>query len=247
MKFIKWVAGIILFVLIALFITIKVVSEKRPEAVVSAEADQLAQAMTQSMGVEGWDTLKLLQWTFPGGHHYLWDKVNNRARIAWGENVVLLNLDQVDGVAWSGGVKVTDDGEWNKLKNKAWEYWCNDSFWMFAPFKVFDPGTTRGIVKEVEHGKTGLMVTYESGGVTPGDAYLWHLDEKNQPIGFKMWVKIIPVGGIYFTWDGWKTMDEGFQLSTTHKSVAFTIQMEDVASGNHYSEMGYDEDPFKEL
>ena len=243
MKIFKWIIGIILVFILALFILVKVVSEDRPEINQSPEADQMAQKMLNTLGVSAWDSLPYLRWTFRGEHHYVWDKINNRAEIKWGDVRVILDLNTLDAQAWKNGTPVIDD-ELMTLKETAWNYWCNDSFWMFAPFKVFDPGTSRSVVESVEHGQYGLLVSYDSGGVTPGDAYLWHLDENYRPVGYKMWVKIIPVGGLYFTWEGWETLGNGFQLSTLHKSSMLSLKMENVAAGNDYNEIGLDQDPF---
>ncbi len=205
--------------------------------------DQLTLQMLNTLGIKAWDSLQYLKWTFRGQHHYVWDKVNNQAEIKWEDVRVVLDLNTLDAKAWRNDVPVSDE-ERSKLKDTAWGYWCNDSFWMFAPFKAFDPGTTRSIVEDVEYGKYGLLVSYESGGVTPGDAYLWHLDENYRPVGYKMWVKIIPVGGLYFSWEDWKTVAGGIQLATLHKSSMLSLEMENVMAGNDFNEIGLAQDPF---
>ena len=68
--------------------------------------------------------------------------------------------------------------------------------------KAFDPGTSRALLK-LPNGNDGLLVHYNSGGVTPGDTYLWHLDENGLPVAWQMWVGIIPVGGMQFSWEDW--------------------------------------------
>jgi hypothetical protein len=82
-----------------------------------------------------------------------------------------------------------------------------------APYKVRDPGTERKVVN-TKMGK-GLLVTYTSGGVTPGDSYLWILDQNNRPVKWKMWVSIIPLGGLEFTWEDWQK-HEGAWFAPTH-------------------------------
>ncbi len=44
--------------------------------------------------------------------------------------------------------------------------------------------------------KDALLVTYTSGGTTPGDSYLWHLDASGKPESYQMWVSILPIGGL---------------------------------------------------
>ena len=244
MKFLKWSAIVIGVILIALFILVKVVSEDRPESTPSKDADAMAESMLDALGKPAWDSLKLLKWTFRGTNHYVWDKQSNIAEISWGENRVLMDLNTLKANAWTNGTTVADQ-QLNELKDKAWANWCNDSWWMFAPFKAFDPGTTRSIVEDVKHGKYGLMVTYDSGGVTPGDSYLWHLDENYLPIGYKMWVSILPVGGLYFTWEDWKAYEPGVMLASTRKGKIATLDLENVATGSTFRDLGLSEDPFR--
>ncbi|NNF35690.1 MAG: hypothetical protein HKN68_16400 [Saprospiraceae bacterium] len=243
MKFIKWVAGIILVVIIALFILIKVASEDRPESNPSSEADEMATQMLNTLGKPAWDSLKLMSWSFIGQHHYVWNKPDNIAEIRWDDIKVILNLNTLEARAWKNDEEVPQK-EITKYRDAAWEYWCNDSFWLFAPFKVFDPGTTRSIVTEVEHGKYGLLVSYESGGVTPGDAYLWHLDENYRPVGYKMWVKIIPVGGIYVGWEDWVILGGGIQIAQQRKGSVLSLSMDNIRIGNSYEDLGLSGDPF---
>ena len=93
-------------------------------------------------------------------------------------------------------------------------YFYNDSFWLIAPFKVRDPGTIREYVNF--DGKDALLVTYTSGGATPGDSYLWILDENNRPLSWKMWVSIIPFGGMETSWESWEKFHDAW-ISTLHK------------------------------
>jgi hypothetical protein len=178
------------------------------------------------------------------GHQFLWDKQGNNALVKWGNNRVVLNLDEVTGVAFQDENQVDGDRK-DELIQEAWSHWCNDSFWMFAPFKVFDPGTSRSIV-ETEGDEKGLMITYESGGVTPGDSYLWLLDNQNIPTGFKMWT-FIPIQGMHVTWEGWKTLKGGAKVAISHKSTALSFEMTDVAEGDSPTDLGYPDDIFDSL
>lgn len=239
----KWLLIIIVFLGIALFAAVKIMSEKRPEAIKGMDGDKLAMEMLNSLNKPAWDSLKYLKWEFMRGQKYLWDKQNNAVVVEWNDNKVILDLDQIDGVAFKGGQKITGE-EKNASIQKAWSIWCNDSFWMFAPYKIFDPGTKREIVKTAD-GEKGLMVTYESGGVTPGDSYLWLLDDNNIPTGFKMWTSIIPVKGIYISWENWKTIDGGAKLAISHKSPLLSFDMKGVQEGDSPSDLGFSNDIFK--
>jgi len=240
-KVLKWV-GIVFGSLIALIVIAGIVlNKKKPTGKTGPEAEALAKKVFSAINHPAWDTTRVLTWTFMGNHHYVWDKKRNYAQIKWGENEVLLKLDDVDGDAFVNG-ELVEGKKKQKLISKAWSFWCNDSFWFCAPSKVFDKGTERSIV-ELEDGTQGLMITYASGGVTPGDSYLYHLDKDGLPNRWEMWVKIIPVGGIGNSWEGWKTTKTGAKISTLHKGVA-SLALKNVQGVMTFEEAGLKGDPF---
>lgn len=239
--FLKWFVLILLFLFLGLWIAIKVFSEKMPEVNPTTAADELAVKMMNVLGKEGWDTLIFLQWSFKDRHHYLWNKQENAAIIMWKDKKVIMNLNDQSGRAWIKDKELLGKDK-DPLLKTAWKYWCNDSFWMFAPFKLMDPGTVRTMVDIPNKGSKGLMVTYQSGGVTPGDSYLWILNENNEPTGVKMWASILPLKGLYFSWENWLTLPEGVRLSTLHHSRFVSNKITNVKSGKYISEFGYDID-----
>lgn len=233
----KWLLIVVVFVAICLYAAVKIMSEKRPQEIQGADADVMAESMLNAMNKSAWDTLKYLKWEFRGQHRYLWDKQGNKAIVDWDGYRVILDLDKIDGMALKDAVEVPADQK-HQLIQKAWSMWCNDSFWMFAPFKVFDPGTQRSVV-HTKTGERGLMVTYESGGVTPGDGYLWLLGKNNIPTGFKMWTSIVPIQGMYVSWEDWKTLPGGAQVAVSHKSKLISFEMTGVEQGNSPSDFGF--------
>ena len=222
-------------------ISVLMISQKYPDGNSPAKADAMAKKMLDALDKDGFDTLKYLAWNFADRQSYLWDKQGNKAIVKWDNIEVLLDLDNQNGDVLVDG-NIQQEGEKSEYLAKAWSLWCNDSFWMIAPFKVFDPGTTRLIVND--DGKEGLMIKYDGGGVTPGDSYLWFLDENDTPTGYKMWLSIIPVGGAYASWDNWIKLPCGAKVSQTHEMKVFTLQIKDVKEGSSYADFGYSEDPF---
>lgn len=243
-KLLKWI-GIILLALIALAVIAGIVMNKeKPVGKTGPAADALAQKVLTAINHTAWDSTKVCTWTFRGVNHYMWDKERNYAEIKWGKNKVLMRLDDVDGAAFVDGKKVEGDAK-NKLISKAWGYWCNDSFWFNAPSKVFDKGTERSIVK-MEDGSDGLMVTYTSGGVTPGDSYLWTLDNNGLPKSWEMWVNIIPVGGIGNSWEGWVTTETGAKISSSHKN-GIPLEVTNITGVMSFDKIGIEGDPFAQI
>ncbi|NNE30399.1 MAG: hypothetical protein HKN16_12235 [Saprospiraceae bacterium] len=243
-KIFKWVGIILLILLAVIFATIFIASEKKPTGVASPEADQLAQEMLTAINKPAWDSTAYIQWTFKGMHEYLWDKERHFSKVSWGDYEVLLDINKIGGIARKDGALLSAEKS-EEIIQKAWEYWCNDSFWLNAPSKIFDPGTTRSLVT-LKDEREGLMVSYASGGVTPGDSYVWILDENKLPSSYKMWVKIIPVGGVEFTWDKWEELDTGAKIATWHEGL-IDLDISDLEAGYSYRDMGLKEDPFVAL
>lgn len=182
------------------------------------------------------DELRYVQWTFfRGKHHYQWDKQQNHAIIKWDDIEVVMALNEVQGSVRKGGQALSGEEKQEHI-NTAWNYWCNDSFWLIAPYKVFDPGVERSVINEDR--KKGLLVQYQSGGVTPGDAYLWWLDETNKPTSWQMWTSILPMQGIENSWEGWKTLPGGAMVSTVHDGLPMKAEMSNVNAGMSPSDIG---------
>ena len=239
----KVLLGIIVLLVATFFILKTVYSKDIPQGVKGPEAEQLAQKILTAINHAAYDTLPYVKWSFRGEHHYVFDKTNNNARVSWAENEVHLNMDEISGRAFENGIEVKDAGANDKLVKKAWEYWCNDSFWFNAPSKVFDKGTERSVVTN-EDGSKSLLVTYISGGVTPGDSYLWHLDANGLPNCFQMWTKIIPIGGISASWDNWIELPNGAKISSLHSiGGKMSLEIGDIKGGFTWGELGFDENP----
>jgi len=243
----KWLkrTGIFLGIIIAAIgILFLVSNESLPEGKTGPEADVLAQKVLTAINKTAWDTTGAVMWNFAGRHDFVWDKKRHFTEVKWENYRVLINLHEpIKGIAYKGGTAIADKNENDKLVKEAWEYWANDSFWLNAPTKVFDAGTTRSIVK-LEDGANGLMITYASGGVTPGDSYLWILDENGLPKSYKMWVKIIPIGGAEATWTDWKTLSTGAKISTSHKLGPLDIAVTNLKGATTLSELIGGEDIF---
>ncbi len=220
-RFFKFL-GILLLVMIGVIaIHYFVNNEKLPEGKKGKEADELAQKMLIAINHENFKNTEILEWTFTGNHSYKWYKQQNVVEVFWDKNKVILDLKNKDkSKVFVENQKVENQ----KLVQKATDFFNNDSFWLIAPHKIFDKGTELSVVNH--KGKDALLVTYSSGGTTPGDSYLWILDENFVPIAYKMWVKIIPIGGVHATWSDWKKTEAGIQLPTKHQLSLFGLKIE---------------------
>lgn len=205
-------------------------SKSLPEGYDAARADSLARAMQAAVNLPAWDSTAFVRWNFLGQHEHLWDRRANRARVRWGKMEVYLDAGSQSGVAFEDGTALSGEAL-DEALTKAVDYFYNDAFWLNAPAKAFDEGTTRLTIPQ-EKDQDAFIVGYSSGGVTPGDTYGWYLDENGLPVAWRMWVQILPINGLRVTWEGWETLYSGAKIATVHgNGVLKTTMIRDLAAG----------------
>jgi hypothetical protein len=210
-----------------------------------SDADALAHKIEAWVNKDAWDKTGVVRFTFRDKHVHLWDKQRGFLVVTSGDVEAQLDLWDHGGFASKGGVELTGDDA-KKALDDAWKYFCNDTFWLNPLAKLFDSGTTREVV--TMDGKRGLKITYGSGGVTPGDSYVWFVDDDGRPTSVRMWVSVLPIKGIEFTWDGWVTLPTGAKVATNHAStgVDHAVFMNKVEGAVDAATLGVD-DKFAKL
>ncbi|MDG1730439.1 MAG: hypothetical protein P8K68_01200 [Algibacter sp.] len=230
-KIFKIITGIIIFLTLPSllffgFLYFKY-NEDLPTGIQGEEADALAYKMLNALDYEAYKNTNYIEWTFKKRHHYEWDKANNICNVYWKQNKVILDLnDNSKSIVYVHSFKNESDMA-KALIEKAITYFNNDSFWLVAPYKVFDAGVERRLVK-TQNNKDALLVTYTTGGSTPGDSYLWLLDDNGKPTAFKMWTSILPIQGLEASWSDWTITESGAQLPSFHKLLILGLEIDDV-------------------
>ena len=221
-KTLKIIGLLITVAIVAVGIYYIVNNEALPKGVQGKEAEELAEKMMSAINKRAFDSTEILEWSFRGKHHYVWKKQQGLVDVSWDSISVTVNLND-----YSKSI-----GTSSELIETAINFFNNDSFWLIAPYKVFDDGVERSIVKV--NNKDALLIKYTSGGTTPGDSYLWILDENYMPVSFKMWTQIIPIGGVSATWNDFITADSGIKLPTSHtlSLLGMKIDMGEVKAYN---------------
>jgi len=215
MRAFKILGAILILGIVGIAVAIYSMNEPRPEGIAGPEADALARSMEAAVNKEAWDRTGAIRWSFFDQHHYVWDRRRGLVDIRWGDSRALFHTADQTGRVWRQGKEQSPEDAAEGIKT-AYAYWINDSFWLNPVVKFFDPGVERSLV-ELDDGRRALLVTYTSGGVTPGDAYLWIPGPDGLPAAWQMWVQIIPIGGIEVTWEGWKELSTGAKVSTEHE------------------------------
>lgn len=238
-----FVLGLFGALLIVLGVGRAALSRPLPDGAPTAEADAAARALIAAVDGEAWERTGAVTWNFAGRHTHLWDRQRTMHQLVsdGGDTVVRYSLTTMKGVATIRGEAAPPE-KTEKLIQSAYAAWINDSFWLNPVVKAFDEGTVR-ILVPLEEGGQGVMVQYRQGGLTPGDSYLWIPGPDGRPKAWRMWVSIIPIGGLEATWAGWTQLSTGAWVSTEHKIGPMTLTLTDVKGAASVMEL-LGEDPF---
>ena len=148
-----------------------------------AKAKALAQQVLQRMGgQQAWDNTRFLAWAF-NGQYQVWDKHQNKFRWEKDSTVALIDTETKTGKVYIQGKELQNQEEKQKILERTYALWINNSYWLLMPFKLQDPGV---ILKYVGEDKTlegavadKLEMTFENVGLTPQNKYhLWIDKEK---------------------------------------------------------------------
>lgn len=226
-KFLKYLGIVLLILAIAGVTLFLIYDEPLPEGQQGEEATELAAEMATAINFEAWKKTRFVHWKFENVHEYWWDKQTKIVKVKWGETTVFFHTPSQKGTVLIKGEIIIGDLK-EKALNKAIGFFNNDSFWLNGPAKSLS--TAERLEKvEVENGR-GLLATFESGGSTPGDSYLWILDENGLPKACKLWVSVIPVGGVKNKITEWETLETGAKIPVTQKLWPMEINITEVSS-----------------
>jgi len=155
---------------------------------VDPEGRAIAESAMEAMGGQAaWNGTRHLSWNFFGsGRRHYWDKWTGDVRIERAEGqdrdgnrtpatLTLMNINTRTGRAWLDGEEATGE-QLAEMLEGGWRAWVNDSYWMFMPYKLLDPGVNLAYMGEdlMEDDRAAdvLQLTFESVGVTPDNKYL---------------------------------------------------------------------------
>jgi hypothetical protein len=192
-------------------------------------ADALAHKILKAVKHEAYKKTRYIDWSFGGRRAYKWDKEKHIVEVTWNDAKVVLHPNNLkQSIAYLKGKQI-DNNE--SLVKRAWSLFNNDSFWLVAPHKLFESGIYRNI--EMIDGKEALRVKYSTGGTTPGDSYVWILDENYLPTSYQMYVPSMKMVATPATWEEWIETASGTMLPKSHTfSSGGKLSMGDVKGYN---------------
>jgi hypothetical protein len=191
---------------------------------VHADAHALAvvERVTERLGGRSaWDRTRYLAWNFMGKRRHVWDKTEGRLRLEDGARIVLCDLDDGTGRVFENGVEVLDPEQRKKALERTRAIWINDSYWMFMPYKLLDPGVHLAYdgVEKLGDGRDAdvLTLTFESVGMTPDNRYRVFVGRDTGLVEAWSYFEHAADAAPKFTlpWAGWKRFGD-IWLATEH-------------------------------
>lgn len=209
------------------------------------KADQVARELIAALGGESaWAKARQFRFDFvveregnrAAEFRHVWDRYTGDYRLL-GTNksgapfAVYFNVNTRDGVAFVNG-KAVDGEEKKKLLETAYGRFINDSYWLLAPWKVFDPGVQRSYDGE----KTGpegalcdvLRLSFENIGLTPKDVYwLWITRDGRRMVQWQYVLGGAREEPTTALWKDWRTIG-GIALSLEKEILGRKIRFDNV-------------------
>ena len=112
---------------------------------------------------------------------HLWNRQTGDYRVEWTSGpdsayVALFNVNSQEGDVYLNGDSLAA-GESQAQMEAAYRRYINDSYWLLAPVKLFDPGVNRAYVADSSSAEQEVIeLTFGDVGLTPGDRYWIYAD-----------------------------------------------------------------------
>lgn len=142
-------------------------------------------------GMDAYNKINGISWTFFGSRRLWWDKQKSRVRIESPKDtsVYIVNLNTLQGRYFKNGVEVKDAAVLEEKMKEGKSIWINDSYWLVMPFKLRDQGVHLKYVRQdtISGGYAAevLELTFSGVGNTPDNKYEVYVDDRDNLI--KQW------------------------------------------------------------
>ena len=158
------------------------------------KADSVAEAMITAMGGKGgWEKARFLRFDFTvvkdgktlASFSHWWDRYDGRYRVEGsdpksGPWKAYFNVGTHEGEYFVNGTRAEGETKTKGLEN-AYGRFINDTYWLLAPWKVFDPGVSLEYVGEIKTAAgqdcDEIKLSFENVGLTPKDVYWMDIDK----------------------------------------------------------------------
>lgn len=152
-------------------------------------ADSVASRLMTAHGADALASAPYLRFNFavetPKGTRviarHFWDRTTGDYRVQWQRGadsayVALINVRNVNGELPEGEVYLNGEtlsgDEAQTMRTQAYGRFVNDTYWLLAPMKMFDPGVNRAYAADSSTAKHDVLhLTFGDVGLTPDDEY----------------------------------------------------------------------------
>ena len=231
-------------VLVALILLQAILFCASPPKGVSGEiTNTLLDKVYQATNMESWrknTEAVSFTWDAIGKHTYFWDKKRGLIEVSWDDLRVKFFKKNLQGIVYKENNLIQDNKKKKRIIYKAYKYFVNDSFWLNPIFHLDSPGLKTEYIDNNQ-----LLVHFSEGGITPGDSYLFVLDENYLIDRMKMWVSVFPVKGISVDFENYIVTETGVKLALDHKTMFLNVSIKDLKMYSKYPFKG--QDRFSEL
>jgi hypothetical protein len=154
-----------------------------------AGSDVYAIALADSVmnahgGRYNWDNTRFIKWNFFGYRTLIYDKMKNRVRIeiVSTNTKIITDLGTLSTKLEIGNKVILDKDSLAKYGTKAYNIFCNDSYWLLMPYKLKDAGVTLKYIGKLDNSigakSEVIEVTFKSVGVTPNNKYYIYINPR---------------------------------------------------------------------
>jgi hypothetical protein len=207
------------------------------------KADSVAHRLLEAHGADALASAPYLRFNFavetPGGTQvvgrHLWNRETGNYRVEWNRGpdssyVALVNVRDVSdgvpgGTAYLNGTQLEGDAA-RSAREEAYGRFVNDTYWLLAPVKTFDPGVNRSYLPDSSTATHDVLhLTFGDVGLTPGDQYWLYVSTETGRLdrwAFHLQGMPDDAPPRAFDWTGYETLrapDGPVELSTRKEAI----------------------------
>ncbi|MGH9443341.1 MAG: hypothetical protein ACRD16_13830 [Thermoanaerobaculia bacterium] len=206
------------------------------------KAVSVADAMISAMGGKaGWEKARFLRFDFTvvrdgkkvATFSHWWDRDDGRYRVEGvdsktGPWKAYFNVQTRAGDFFVNGARTEGTAKTEGLEN-AYGRFINDTYWLLAPWKVFDPGVNLEYVGPVKTAAgqdcDEIKLSFDNVGLTPRDVYWMDIDRSTHLLD--QWKYILNGGSgpaTVVAWKDWRRFGP-IELSTSKPMAAKPVEI----------------------
>lgn len=220
-----------------------------PDGQEGPAAEKRLDEMLAAVNVKAWEeNTAAISFHFRDKHDIFYDKRRGLMEASWGsgadERRVQWDKDWKKVEVRVAGKVIGAGPEFDDAVKKAAGAFVNDLFWFCPLFQLRSPGAKRMLLPD-----NSLRVTFTSGGVTPGDSYVFRTGPDNLLSEMNLWVSVLKYyRGGKATFTDYITAETGLKVAQSHKLFGglVNVTLSNVKTYSEYPVKG-EEDRFASI